>query len=89
MAPVVLIYFGSCPNIEIARNALNGAGISHFEEFDQLQLLPDHEYLFYSSPSILVGTKLIFGSKLTTPGSAACSLGELTSNELRRRIGIY
>lgn len=80
---VTLITFRSCPNADKARLALKNIGVS-FSNVISDDLPANHLWRGYSSPTILQGEKLVFGSDQS--GNGACSLNVPTENELKERL---
>lgn len=86
MTDLKLIYFEGCPNVARVRNNLQTAGY-RFDEIKQDPLPEGHPYKNYTSPTILKGDTLVFGT-LTGSGRPGCSLEALPSVEaLKRTIG--
>lgn len=85
MAHVKLIYFEGCPNAEKSRQALKATGVS-FDEIRQDELPPENPFRSYSSPTILNGNRVIFGSQ-TGAGSGGCSLAIPTAEALANTLG--
>lgn len=73
MLKVELVYFNGCPNIARARSAIYSAGVTDLIEVEVNQLLSDHSYQKYSSPTILVDGKILVGSQNE---SSACSVAD-------------
>ena len=85
MYDLKLVYFKGCPNAEPLMEAVRDAGYAGVEEIVQ-DSLPDGDPLKgYSSPSLLAGGKLVFGSKLGADGGA-CSVEKISSGEIKKRI---
>ncbi len=78
-----LVYFEDCPNAKVARANLSLTG-QQFEEFNQDLLSVDHPLKRFSSPSILFGESLLFGSEVS--GDGGCSLGVPSANEISARL---
>lgn len=70
MAKYILIYFNGCPNYQPAVDLLNHSGLE-FETVCQDDLEGTDPLKNYSSPTLLDGDKIIFGSKATGGG---CSM---------------
>jgi hypothetical protein len=71
MKKFTLIYFNGCPNHEPAKDLLVQAGID-FVEVCQDTIDDSDSLKGYSSPTLLMGDRIIFGSKV--PGSGGgCS----------------
>lgn len=86
MAQVKLIYFKGCPNAEKSRQALRATGVP-FDEVSQDELPPESPFKSYSSPTILNGNNVIFGSQ-TDAGSGGCSLEVPTAEVLVKKLGM-
>lgn len=71
MFRVELIFFGTCPNIEKARQAIRAGGISDFLEVNQDKLENSDPRMRYSSPAVLLNGELIAGSET---GATSCSV---------------
>lgn len=86
MVDLKLIYFEGCPNVAQVRKRLQTAGY-RFEEIDQDTLPEGHPCRNYSSPTILKGDRIIFGT-LTGSGKPGCSLEAIpTAEEIAKKIG--
>jgi hypothetical protein len=85
MVDLTLIYFDGCPNEERVRRNLLAAGYS-FKTVRQDDLPSGHPFKAYSSPTILDGEKVVFGTS-TASGEGGCSLEIPSVSELRSRIG--
>ena len=83
MPELKLIYFEGCPNAKLAREQLILSKHT-FEEVNQDELLPGHPMKRYSSPSILLGDTLLFGSVIE--GEGGCTLELPSAQEINRRI---
>lgn len=81
MGNIKLLYFEGCPNAEKARLLLKQTGVT-FEEVQQDSLAPTNHLKGYTSPTVLDGEKIVFGSK-TGEGSSGCSFGLPSAEELR------
>jgi hypothetical protein len=85
MSEFVFIYFKSCPNAEAAlRNARQAGVRPRVVDLDTLS--PDDPLADYSSPTLLMDGKIIFGAK-TDAGTRSCGLDVPSAEEIRRRIG--
>jgi glutaredoxin len=84
MAALRLIFFQGCPNAIRARNLLRELGLA-YEEISQDDLPLSHALRGYSSPTVLHGEKIIFGSK-TGENSGGCSLDIPTPDEMRELL---
>lgn len=83
MSEIKLLYFKGCPNVEKMRQNLRRAGIS-FDEICHEDLSPNDPLRKYSSPALLKGNQVIFGS-LTEGGG--CSLEIPSVEKLRNLLG--
>lgn len=81
---LVLIYFNGCPNADKAKTLLDQAGLD-FREVCQDDLKTGDPLSQYSSPTLLRGTKIIFGSK-TTHAAGGCSLNIPTMDKLQEQL---
>lgn len=79
-----LIYFKDCPNADPAKKLLSSLGLD-FENVEQDQLPAGDSLLSYTSPSLLFGDQLIFGSRTGT-ASRGCSLGLPSKEDLQVKI---
>lgn len=79
-----LVYFEGCPNAEKARQILQKLG-APFEAIDQDSLPAGHQLLQFSSPSILLGDRLIYGTK-TSGDSRGCSFEPWDAEKLSEAI---
>ena len=80
---VQLIYFRDCPNFAPLKQLLMDAGIE-FEEICQDDLENEDVLRLFSSPTLLAGGVIIWGSK-TKGGS--CSVGLPTKDKLLSHVG--
>lgn len=79
MNQVKLIYFEGCPEAKNVRATLLTAGIYDFEVILQNKFPEGHEYRNFSSPSLLNGNELIYGTRIDGGmGSCTLSSGDLT-----------
>lgn len=78
-----LVYFEDCPNAKTARVHLILAE-QDFEEVNQDKLPADHPMKRFSSPSILYGDTLLFGSAVS--GDGGCSLEIPAADEITARV---
>lgn len=85
MLEVTLVYFTECPNTDRAREALRQAGVARWKEINQDNLDQHNRFQRYSSPSILVGEKVLFGQELSTCGGS-CNISNLAPRALQERI---
>lgn len=80
MAELTLVYFDGCPNAVKARQSLSAAGLE-FKEIRQDELPATDPLKSLSSPSILAGDKLLFGTR--TGAQGGCSLEIPTADDLK------
>jgi hypothetical protein len=83
--PIKLVFFQGCPNAERARVELGKAGLN-FMLVEQGELEAGHPLLSYTSPSLLIGDSLIFGSRTSNGGSAGCTLQIPRAEELEELV---
>jgi len=88
LAKPVLIYFEGCPNAEAAKSRLRDAHLDFIEE-SQDSLPEGHPHLNYTSPTLLLGEQIIFGSKTNADSARGCSLDLPSSDEIRRRLAAH
>ena len=79
MSDLKVIYFEGCPNAGKAINLLNDLGLN-FEKIEQTSLPDGNEFKNYSSPTIMIGNKVLFGAKASGGG---CSLHLPSLEQLR------
>ena len=79
-----LIFFNGCPNHLPAVDLLNEVGIA-FEAVCQDDLDDDHPLKNYSSPTLLMGQSIVFGTMATGGG---CSMALPTKEELISMTGL-
>lgn len=84
MSAVKLIYFEGCPNSKHARAVLLSSGVE-FDAIIQDTLPQDDPYKQYSSPTILKGDEVVFGSRLRKQ-SSACSFQKIDETEIRTKL---
>lgn len=78
MNSIKLIYFEGCPEAKNVRAALLTNRLYDFEVIIQNQFPENHEYRKFSSPSLLNGSKLIYGTRINEDmGSCTYSSGDL------------
>ena len=82
MSEYKLIYFEDCPNHLPAVELLRKLGIQ-FDEVCQDRLDDKNPLNGYSSPTLLKGDKIVFGSKAAGGG---CSVSLPTLDELRELL---
>lgn len=83
MAELTLLYFDGCPNASTARKTLTDSGLK-FKEVKQDSLHPSDPMKSYSSPTILNGGEILFGTKTGPDGG--CSLEVPTAIQLREKL---
>ncbi|MCO4753962.1 MAG: hypothetical protein KC478_05745 [Bacteriovoracaceae bacterium] len=81
MATVKVLYFKGCPNAEKVFNLLQKESIP-FEIVDQESLPEEHEWNNFSSPSIFVNEKLVYGQEAINRG---CTYG-MPTNEVMSEL---
>ncbi len=79
----MLVYFEDCPNAKMVREQLI-LSEQEFKEVNQDKLPPGHPLRLFSSPSILLGEELLFGS--VVGGDGGCSLEIPSSKEILDRL---
>lgn len=84
MTDLKFIYFEGCPNAAKVRKNLADAGYD-FEDVNQNELAASHSLKNFSSPTILKGSKIIFGS--ATGSEGGCSLEIPTIQEIKTKLG--
>jgi hypothetical protein len=84
MSEFILIYFNGCPNAEAAMHNAGQAGV-RFRAVDQDALRANDPLNGYSSPTLLMDGKIIFGAK-ASPGTRSCGLDLPAPEEIRKRI---
>ena len=80
----VLVYFTGCPNASEAQLRLRNAGLD-FDEEDQNVLPRGHAHLKFTSPTLLLGEKIVFGSTSDSE-EGGCSLDLPEASEIRERL---
>jgi hypothetical protein len=83
MKQVKLIYFEGCPKLETVKNILQSIPSVAIEEVLQDQLPVDHPLRAYSSPTVLLGDQVIYGTRIKTT-QGCCSLEEAHEGKMRR-----
>ncbi len=78
-----LIYFSGCPNVQPAKDLIASAGLAA-DEVDQDDLPESDPLRGYSSPTLLIGDKILFGSAVGVGGG--CSLGLPSPDEFQKLI---
>ena len=90
MEPIVeLVYFGSCPNVDVARQALKDAlsslGLSPgWQEWDQEDPTTPARLRGYGSPTVLIGGRDVRGGSPASEGLACRADGAPSADEIRR-----
>ena len=84
MSRLKLIYFEGCPHVDLARKSLQLAGYL-FDEIRQDDLPEGHPLKDYTSPTLLKGERVIFGT-LSGSGRGGCSLAIPTADEIKEKI---
>lgn len=82
-----LLYFTGCPKVDQARALLKKAGVS-FVEIRQEALPTKHPLTGYSSPTVLAGKEIIFGSETSTEG-LACSVELPGLEDFKQRLKAF
>lgn len=78
MNQVKLVYFEGCPEAKNVRAALLTAGIYDFEVIIQNKIPQDDEYKNFTSPSVLNGDELVYGTKINVDmGACTYNSGDL------------
>ena len=73
MSDLTLIYFLGCPNSEKAKALLVDAGAT-FKEIIQDNLTPSHPLKRFSSPTLLRGRDILFGTETGVDGGCSLSI---------------
>jgi hypothetical protein len=73
MIDLKLVYFDGCPNVDLARITLQMTGFQ-FEEVVQNHLPEGHPLRYYTSPTIIKRTQVVFGTISGSTNGGACSL---------------
>ena len=81
---VKLIYFRTCPKAAEAKVALKDAGIAAYLEVVQDDLELDDLHMLFSSPTILVDDRIVFGGR--QDGSGACSTGMIRIEQILKEL---
>jgi len=84
MEKLRLIYFDGCPNTPRLRQFLDENHIP-YEEVLQDDLSEGDPLLAYSSPALLRGSELLYGTRLA-PGVSSCTMEPLNTIELLQRL---
>lgn len=84
MRKITLITFKDCPNAAKTRELLREIG-AVFVDVAQDTLSTHHPLRAYSSPTVLWGDVVVFGSPLDA-GTSGCSLGLPSAPELRKLL---
>ncbi|MBI1823316.1 MAG: hypothetical protein HYR80_04295 [Nitrospirae bacterium] len=86
MIDLKLIFFDGCPNVDLARRTLQLTGFQ-FEEVNQNNLPEGHPLRNYTSPTIIKGSQVIFGTTSGSTNGGACSLESMpTAAQLLEKI---
>lgn len=83
MAELTLLYFDGCPNASTVKKNLADSGL-RYKEVRQDRLQPADPLKSYSSPTIIFGDEVIFGTKTGPEGG--CSLEVPTASQLREKF---
>lgn len=83
MTELKLIYFQGCPNADQAREILAQSGRA-FQEVRQDDLPENDPLRRFTSPTILLGEKIVFGM---ASGDAGCSITGLDAANILEQIG--
>ena len=83
MAELTLLYFEGCPNASTVRKNLADSGLK-YKEVRQDSLHLSDPLKSYSSPTILNGGEILFGTKTGPDGG--CSLEVPTATQLREKL---
>jgi len=92
MEPIVeLVYFGSCPNVGLARQALKDAlsslGLfSSWQEWDLEHRTAPARVRGYGSPTVLIGGRDVRGGSPASEGLACRADGAPSADEIRRAL---
>ena len=82
MPDLTLIYFEGCPNAAKARSLLEAVG-KPFQEVRQDDLPDGHPHKAYTSPSILLGERVVFGMSSDETG---CSIQPFDEEKILAEI---
>jgi len=85
MAEIKFIFFEGCPNANKTRAALKAVG-AIFDEIEQTSLPKGNPFKGYSSPTILKGSSVLYGSEAGDGGG--CSLEIPTADDIKKKLGI-
>lgn len=83
MNELTLITFKGCPNAARARELLAAAG-KPFTEVVQDDLPAGHPHRGYTSPTILLGERIIYGA---ASGEEGCSIGPVDEQAILSQLG--
>ena len=86
MGKLKLIYFRECPNAKKAKQLLAKTGLP-YEEIIQDALDRNDFFQTYTSPTLLLDAKIIFGASTGT-ACGGCSLDIPTLSELKVSLGL-
>jgi hypothetical protein len=85
MIDLKLVYFDGCPNVDLVRRNLQTTGFQ-FEEVNQNNLPEGHPLRNYTSPTILKGNQVVFGT-ISGSNRGGCSLESIpTAAQLLEKI---
>lgn len=84
MRNLILITFEGCPLAGKSRDMLSEIGVK-FMDVEQDNLPINDPHRFYSSPTLLEGERIIFGSRLDS-GARACTLILPTLAQLKKML---
>ncbi len=89
---VELVYFGSCPNVGLARQALEDAfrslGLAPgWQEWDEENPATPARVRGYGSPTVLIGGRDVRGGSAGSEGLACRADGAPSADEIRRAFG--
>lgn len=80
-----LVYFDGCPNVDLVRRTLQMTGFQ-FEEVNQNNLPEGQRLRNYTSPTILKGNQVVFGTFSGSNGGS-CSLESIpNAAQLKEKI---
>ena len=82
MKNIKFVYFDGCPNAQKVLNILMDLGVE-FEEIEQTSLPDGNEFKNYSSPTVIVDDKIVFGAEAEGGG---CSLNLPTADFFKSKL---
>jgi hypothetical protein len=85
MKVVKLIYFEGCPKLNQVRDLLRSIPGVHIEEVRQDDLPEGARFLGYSSPSVLLEGRIIYGTEIND-AQGGCSIGDPDIREIQRLL---